>query len=528
MQRERLLKLLIVEDEANTRGLLRMIIDWSTLGVEVIGEAATGAEALDMMEETPPDIVLTDIEMPYMNGLVLCKRIHESHRDTAVVILTAHDRFAYTQEALRHGASHYVLKPLDKSRLEQAISEVVCKIREQRKLLSKMELTYNYIRRHSPFFRDRMLMELITKGSSKDLIETLDAVGVHFEPDGRCSLALLGIADSGSGGAAEKYMLLRNIRAYIEENYAASESLFVLDDGLDRMVLLTCSPQADLAGLCTQTSHSAEDETRSRMRYSVGDPCDSPSELAVAYRRTRDMLRLEIIAAESIFQHDAAPSDGRTLDEQTRDLLLFIKSGLSDRAASLANNLIQQCAAQYGGSLDAIKMYAIGFLSRALDTLTDIGVSWMGLITLAAPYSARIAKADVFSEVEKLFAELTLALSDLADKRRKQSVSETILRVVKYIETEYSNTDLSLKFTADKHRVNASYLSRSFKAYTGKPFSEYLVEFRIRKACEILRREEMKAYQLAQLVGIPDPNYFVKCFKKIMGMSFQQFKASEK
>jgi len=96
------------------------------------------------------------------------------------------------------------------------------------------------------------------------------------------------------------------------------------------------------------------------------------------------------------------------------------------------------------------------------------------------------------------------------------------------IDENYSDAEISLSALACKHAVNASYLSRAFKNYAGKSFSDYLVEIRIQRAREILDKCDCKAYQLAQMVGINDPNYFAKCFKKVMGMSFQSYKADVK
>lgn len=523
MPSEQPLKLLIVEDETNTRGLIRAVVDWKELGIEVSGEASTSAEALDFIEESPPDIVLTDIEMPYMSGLELCERVRTTRRDIAVIILTAHDRFEYTQEGLRHGASRYVLKPIDKPRLEQAIAEVAGEIWDRRKLLSKMELTYNYIRQRGQFFMDRALLELITKGTSDGLLETLETTGVCLAPDDVYSLAMFGIAGQSVGGAvAERYLLLSNLRSYIVENYGAIDGLYLLDDGIDRLILLSCSLDVDIAGLCMQIARSAGDGVREKLRFSVGDPCLKLAELTSVYRSLKDSLRLEIIAAERVGARDLS---WRSLEELTRDLLLFIKSGLADHAEALSRELFSRYIDQFGGVIDAAKLHVIGFMSRAFDALTTAGVPWMGVITVAAPYYARIFGQKDISGLCELFVAQTLALCDLAYKRHSQNSNETIMRVVRFIEDEYSNPDLSLSLAAEKHRLNSSYLSRSFKFCVGKTFSEYLVELRIHKACEILSRDDMKAYQLAQMVGITDPNYFVKCFKKVIGISFQQYKA---
>lgn len=146
---QNLLKVLIVDDEQNTRKLLRLCIDWESLGMSIIGDADSGIEALDIMQETKPDIVLTDIEMPYMDGLMLSKQIKSQFIDVYIVILTAHEQFSYAQQAITIGVSDFILKPINAEVIKNTLIKLRDKIIKQREKLTKLETSYEYIKSNS-------------------------------------------------------------------------------------------------------------------------------------------------------------------------------------------------------------------------------------------------------------------------------------------------------------------------------------------------------------------------------------------
>ncbi|OPJ59860.1 response regulator transcription factor [Clostridium oryzae] len=118
------LKLLVIDDEQNTRNLIKMLLDWEAMGFSIIGEAASGQEGLYIAEDTKPDLIITDIRMPYMDGLEFCGLIKEHHPQIKIIILTAYEEFEYAKQALKKGASDFLLKPLKRSELKEAIEKI--------------------------------------------------------------------------------------------------------------------------------------------------------------------------------------------------------------------------------------------------------------------------------------------------------------------------------------------------------------------------------------------------------------------
>jgi two-component system response regulator YesN len=526
---ERQLKLLIVEDEANTRKLISMIIDWNALDIHIVGEACTGAEALDLIDDLLPDIVLTDIEMPYMDGLTLSQRILERYRDITIIILTAHEHFEYAQQALRAGVSNYLLKPLNRDSFEKTMGETVAAIRSRRALVGRMETSYNYMQGHRQFFVERLLSELVHKGLTEGMEDMLEMVNINFEKDSQYALALMNITKGEVPTfPAQKYFILNNCRDYFIKNYGESGKVHIFADGLDNLALLSYDPNMDLADVCRQMTNAIGDSLQCRLFFGVSDPVRNTDALPRAYVQASDALRLNRMSGnepESYYVETWLKSlEEHSIEERVPDLLLFVKNGLGKQAAVLAVSLLRQVEAVSGKDLNAAKVFVIGVLSRAVETLVEEGILQLALLKQITPFYPQLLAQKSFSELKDMFTTQLKELCSLAEEQVRQKSGKTVSQIVAALADEYGNPELSLCYMARRFFFNSSYLSRVFKAHTGKSFSEYLLELRIHKACEMLNESDFKAYQLANLVGIPDPNYFAKCFKKVMSVSFQAYK----
>ena len=136
---EQKIKVMIVDDEANTRNLLRICLDWAAIGCEIAWEAESGQEALDLLGENEADILITDIKMPFMDGLELSRRVAEEYPDIKIIMLTAYEIFEYAREGIRMGVADYIVKPVRREALRQSVCKVRDSILEKRNLLKAQQ-----------------------------------------------------------------------------------------------------------------------------------------------------------------------------------------------------------------------------------------------------------------------------------------------------------------------------------------------------------------------------------------------------
>ncbi|NBJ95952.1 response regulator [bacterium 1xD8-48] len=146
---EGMIKVLIVEDEIGTRNLLKIIVKWEELHMKIIGEASNGREALFHMEKELPDLVVTDIKMPVMSGIELAEEIMKKYPSVKVIIITAYDEFKYAQQAIRAGAADFILKPMKRQEVKEALLKVSGQIeKEEESSTDVMEQVRNYLEEH--------------------------------------------------------------------------------------------------------------------------------------------------------------------------------------------------------------------------------------------------------------------------------------------------------------------------------------------------------------------------------------------
>ncbi len=527
---QNLLNVLIVDDEQNTRNLLKLCIDWESLGMKVIGDVDSGIEALDIMQEIKPDIVLTDIEMPYMNGLMLSKQIMSQFIDVYVVILTAHEQFSYAQQAITIGVSDFIVKPIDPEVITNTLKKLRDKITEKRKKLTQLESSYEYIKNNASQLKNDYLNALISGDTETiQLINKLDVTNtLPSALSNETQIALINIIfDTYYNKSQTRQSITENCMNYIKESFCDNTNIYVFSDPYNHIVILCNDSSINLSKLCEQIVDYFRMSLNMTVYCGIGTLISCVDHIPFSYQDAKYALKLCYILDEAvIYNHnldmpkvDYIP----TKDNPLEYLILLVKSALSAQSTELAINLLHESLEKGLTDLNDIRHVAIELLTQVTNALRQSGFSSAELYSSEIYYS-QLINIHVYADIEKY---VNTIISDLCDKMsiiNDDKQNSAVLQVIHYLETHFSDTELSLTGLANQFYINPSYLSRIFKKFTNSSFTEYLLELRIKKAVELLHSGNYKAYQLAQMVGIPDPNYFIKCFKKATGLSLQEFK----
>ncbi len=515
------LKVLLVDDEQNTRNLLRLCIDWESLDMEVIADATSGIEALNIIEELKPDIVLTDIEMPYMDGITLSKQIMEHYIDIYVVIITAHEQFTYAQQAISIGVSDFILKPIDADVITGILRKLSENIAEKRKKLIQLELSYKYIKDNALELRNKFLNRLINGNLTE--VDSLNDVSYPIQ------LAVIKVLfDVNDYSITHTHIILTNCIHYIEETFCTIKDLYAFIDNDDRIVILCSEESAYLPELSERITTYLKSNLNTTVYCGIGTIISHLDEITSSYHYAKNALKLCYILNEDIvYNHNFENVRGhynRLSDNPLDHLILFVKSGLTGQATEIACDLLHDSLQEGLIDLSAVKYQAISFLTQTRDALIQAGLSASSLSFNDLSYSYLIS-LKLYTDIEKYVVSTISEFCYLMNSENGNRLNDTISQIIHYLEEHYTDEDLSLTTLAKAFYINPSYLSRIFKKATHKSFTEYLVELRVQKAIEHLQLANYKAYQLAQMVGIPDPNYFIKCFRKVTGVGLQEFKS---
>ncbi|MGG6314201.1 response regulator transcription factor [Paenibacillus macerans] len=526
------MKILIVDDEPrHCRGMATMI--QSTRPHAKLTIAKDGVRALAAVQEERPDIILTDIRMPNMDGLALLREIQEIHYKPKVIMLSAYNLFDYAQNALRYGAYDYILKPVDIDKLEEVLTRAEAQ-------LSKEAAE----RREAELIRERLTVT--TNAHHRQL--AFDWLSGNLSAKGRQELDLSGMPIGEGTVVLNEYRPLQGVASAVcaeevQRDIETAWSRFGETFGVVFPIPLVEKASNDRLRIATiiHTSRNVLADQRLGIRAvleSLGEKWGKAGSLTHAVGPESANLAEEVPLA-----YRSAMEASRYLfydrwkgilfaDELTRELPPFVldeeavNTALKRGDISTARNLCHAAFELFAGEGHTdpalIKEYASFTLMKLKNGMGErLGAETVKKITEASTksipscekFSELISMMDAcFDEAESYWSRLKL------DKRELVIDNCVVLIQERYME------DLSLEAVAARYHFNVSYFSTLFKNRTGKSFSDYLNEVRMKRAKELLAGGEMKIYEIAAACGYKDTKYFSRVFKKHAGMSPESFR----
>lgn len=507
------MRILIVDDESEIRDYLAGLPQWEQAGCTVVGTAVNGEEALSLMERTSPDVLLTDIRMPVMDGLALAEAVRKIRPDLPIIFLTAHHEFEYARQAVRLGAADFITKPLRPEDIVRAVERLQAKERE------------NWAERDSFFAaiggetlsaeqkREWLRGRGIADGTFVLLYAELDHM--HSLPYSRNPFALKQVRK-----ALETVSKREGTAAWMSE---ASSGVYAL---------LPC--RAD--------SEAEPDVSRSiRFAKRMIEACEKQEGLSVSVGISR-MMASYLELPEAIGQTGVCMDYRMLLGKQTVlafDAIETIVSEREQESLSSVNRVAEllrigetdgiraSISAAYrrmlsvGASRTDIQHFCIGMIERSEDVLLEFGIEpdARTAVEIRETMISSLILTDMMKSLERYMLDNAAEIRRLLSQSPKRLVAET----KQIIDKEYGS-ELMLQTVAKRLNVNYSYLSRLIKKETGLNFTDMLWECRIEAAKVKLLHDDLKAYEIAYAVGFKDSAHFSMLFKKMVGCTPSEYK----
>lgn len=526
------LKILLAEDEVLERTALSVIIGTSKTQFKLAGEAKNGLEAMDLFIRHSPDIVLMDIKMPGLSGLEATKKIKEMSPATKVVIITAHSQFEYVREAIKLGASDYIVKPYLPndllSILEKLGQEIIFerkKEEQEKQLKIKLEKAFPYI-----------LMSLghdLLSGNwddGKNIRARAEFLGVTNLP----SQVLVADIDRFSAMTLNyteiQIQFLKNQVYQVITEVAHQTPNLVFPFGRDQCVILT-DPGIEATGnfsasleLGEKIRSAVEKRTTVTVTVGVGRRYD-PSRLHKSYEEACEAQKLGSFflgtnRVVSIDELDILKENWGNFYplESERMLIEKVRIGEKEEALKVANTLIDQLLKQKTTqSLEMAKsrlVELITLLSRAIIESNDFNE----LACMNVTYLSKLVRCTDINNLYSWMREVIGEYIEYGCKKYNSKTSSSIHKAVEYIKRNY-HKDLTLYEMAQLIYLNPHYFSRVFKQETGHTFMEYLTLIRMEEAKKFLLTTNLNISRIARKVGYQDSNYFSRVFNKKEGVS---------
>ncbi|MGI8384347.1 response regulator transcription factor [Robertmurraya sp. P23] len=507
-------KVFLVDDEMAIREGIGKNINWNSEGFIYCGDASDGEIALPLIEKHQPDIVITDIKMPFMDGLELSRILREKMPSIKIIILSGHDEFEYAREAMRIQVTEYCLKPFSSQDLLTILKKVSAKIDEEEKKNKRVSELEIQVMQNQSASRDIFLNE-ICGGlyTSAEAIKEATKLNINLIASFYYIIIIESKYNSNSINWIEnEYACLRFSRKLSESIFIMmGESKHKLEQESD-VIRRRLQEQEELTSENALIFGIGKVESRIQgISISFSEADEEKSYSSIIHKYSSKETKMDIESKKEL-QHF-----------NRRDLIDFLKSGISGDISGFARSYSSYLNIGNVRSPFTTYYFLMDFtitISHYLKEIEMDNLDVMQKINQLSMKSSWIRKYDeVLTYIEEIL-NLVISTRDITKK-----YSSPVQLAVDYINEYFSDSQLSLQTVADAVNISASYLSHMFSQETGKTLIEYLTYTRIDYAKNLLNTTNNKTYEIAQQVGYSDSHYFCKTFKKVTGLTTKQFKS---
>ncbi|MBE5889196.1 MAG: response regulator [Lachnospiraceae bacterium] len=534
-----MLKVFLVEDEYVVREGIKKKIDWQANGYEFCGEAGDGELAFPMIQRLKPDIVITDIKMPFMDGLSLSKLIKKELPWTEIIILTGFEEFEYAKEAISIGVSKYLSKPINGTELLKEVNELADKIAEKKKEQDIRKKYEAEMEENLQQDRKRLFQDIIMGNkSAAELIEDAQALSLDLSsPWYNIVLAKVRFMDK-EPGQFSNHMLKIDARL---TSILDTDKILIFDRNLEGKALIFKGESLeDLEATQQEYLEKMRQELEKDSRYGyfagIGIPVNRLRELSTSFEN-----------ASHAFARQYFTKENTILDSRTLDLL---PSGEKDAfdvhnidTKSMGHGKIRDFL-KLGNKEEAIyfvEEFFHGLGSNALKSNLFLQYVVMDAYFCVASFLEEMQiereALEAFDANSELLQNQTLAKEyvariigqgiELREQHASNRYENVVREVTTYIEKNYADEELSLNMLASLVNFSPNHLSMIFSQETGQTFIKYLTDYRMNKAKVLLKGSSKKSSEISAEVGYKDPHYFSYLFKKTQGMTPTQYRGGK-
>lgn len=534
-----MIKVFLVEDEIIMREGIKKNIDWEKEGFEFAGEASDGELAYAQIQKIKPDILITDIKMPFMDGLELSRLVKQELPDVKIIILSGYDEFEYAQEGIDIGITKYLLKPVAGAKLLEEVKKVGQEILKEREFQQSFEqVSIKNIQLVNQDFFSRLVQE---KHTISELLQEGHSIGIDLAAK-RYNILLFQIF-SGEDAQAQSYCEQQNLAASEIERFAGeAPGILMIGLGIEGWAFII--KETGDEPIDDRLQKFTEELCRIMAQYreleyfgGVGNTVERVSELSKCYEQANRAFAYRYLEKRNRILYSSELPEGfgsendlelgsleaKKLDKKITER--FLKTGLKREVPGFVDHYFRELGTQAVQSF-LFRQYVIMdmyFAAQAL--LEEIGYGADALVDRCGDFQKM---ESVFKSVEsgkdylKQVLETAIDMRDAVSRKKYHSMLEDARN---FIEQHYDDENISLNSVAAYVNMSPNHFSSIFSQEMSQTFIEYLTHVRMEKAKELLRTSSMKTAEIALAVGYKDPHYFSNLFKKTQECTPKEFRS---
>ncbi len=519
-------KVFFVEDEIITREGIRDNVDWEASGFNFCGEAADGEMALPLLRTVQPDVLITDIKMPFMDGLQLSKIVRERMPWVKIIILSGHDEFEYARKAISLGVTDYLLKPVTVQSLQATLQRLSVQLDHERKEQNDLKRLREQMEDNHEMLCERLLFKLVIGAiSPAEAIEKGQTLGLDLSA--RYYLVVILKLELGDRTEQYDHDDYQQVQRSIAELVAENPDIFTLKRDWDDITLIMkgVTPEylEEERDLLLEQIRQIVARTRYQLAIGVGASKERIADISQSFVDALLQIQSPVREDET---HPRQSIEHRELLKLDRKAVEnYLRSGSKDEFEKFFDAYLRPLS-ETALKSTLIKNYIFVDVILAIAKLvSELG----GEIDKIIPESgsmettmAGIKSVDLLRE--HVYRMISIGLA-YRDSQSNGQHARLIQQAKEYIEQHHADPELSLNEVAARVNLSPSHFSVVFSEETCKTVKEYLTEVRLNKAKELLRMTTLRSADIAYQVGYSDPHYFSSVFKKHTGVSPLEFRS---
>ncbi|MFD0673178.1 response regulator [Cohnella sp. GCM10027633] len=534
-------KLLIVDDEPTVRMGLGAYFDWTSFGIEVMGEADDGDVALEMIERSPPDLILTDVRMPNMDGITLSRHVSERFPRAKIVFVSGHDDAEYLKSALKVSAVDYIFKPVNLQELGEVIKRVVAELDAERTEQQRSAEARVKLLESMPLLREKFLLSLIEGSVRKMSVpERLEFLGLDLPEDASYWTIVVSVdnmADIIASRTEHDLQLLwysiQNVCQELVDRHMAGYAVEHLSGEFVGILRpreedeATADAAEALYALAGDIRDNLERWLKIGVTIGIGERADGLSGLAQSYRQAREAAdykwylgKNRIITMDSLEQADAETGGmNRYEQDDNEQLMSALKAADADKLREALDALFEDLLRNRRDGLKYGRNVCLQIVLSAGQLLMELNAQSSEADSAESRIWEALFEQETLGDMRQLIESHLLGACERIREKRAGKMAGVVERVRAIIDAKYADGDLTVAEIGKEVFLTPTYVSLLFKQETGQTVGEYLTQVRMDRAKEMLRDPQYKLYDICYAIGYTDPSYFTKLFKKITGVT---------
>ncbi len=525
---------LLVDDEEEVIDIMKKKIDWESLGFEVLGTAHNGVKALEIAEEHLPDVVMTDIQMPYMDGLELSRRLKKEFPDLKILLFTGFDEFEYAKEAIHLEIEEYILKPINSIELRETLSKVKNTLDKEREEKLNVEKLQNYYSASLPMMQSNFYTMLIEgRIAEANLNQTLMDYGMVellANPTRPLVAVVFHTSKNHVPEGISPLMLQVSVQQYADERLREKwKAAFFTYLGETVMIatLENVDQLSDLTDDCNRICRSAERQLSAVVTAGIGSITEHILDIRNSYNGAREAISYRVLygTGRAINIHEIAPMEQEFSDVayegSMHELLKQIRMGSVESVEQEVHSYIEGIR-DNSANIRQYRITVMELISAIYRFAGSNGIKMEDVVGDVDLYT-KVPEMDL-ETLEDWLLTISKDLQTRLSDARNSSYKSYVENAKDYVKEHYSDQNLSLDTICPVLGVSESYFSSIFKKETGEAFISFLTNYRMEEAARLIQLTNDKNYVIGEKVGYADANYFSYVFKKHFGMSPSKYR----